>query len=103
MNSMNNHTELAAAVRRYKDTQVVPEIGQLIDCNMAYIRQDEAQPGRASTAMTKIRFIAGEWKQVPQNQAGMYVFFNNEPEVMHSQFRVTSVIPSRAGCYADLI
>ena len=82
-----------------------PCIGMEIDCDIALIRQDETANGVSTTPMTKIRFDfeAVEWKQVRPGEAGMYVFFTNEPEVIHKSFRITSVIPSQTGCYAELL
>lgn len=82
-----------------------PVVGQEIECDVAMIRQDDTASGSATTPMTKIRFDSktGKWIQVGPQEAGMYVFFTNEPEVLHKSFRVTSIIPSRTGCYAELL
>lgn len=82
-----------------------PHIGQEIQCDISMIRQDDTAEGKATTPMTKIRVDpkTGQWKQVPPSYAGMYVFFTNEPEVIHTAFRITSIIPSRTGCYAELL
>lgn len=83
----------------------IPYIGMEIACDISLIRQDETANGVATTPMTKVRFDfeTHEWKQVRPSEAGMYVFFTNEPEVIHKSFRITSIIPSRTGCYAELL
>lgn len=82
-----------------------PFVGQEIECDVSLIRQDNTENGVATTPMTKIRFDTEvmQWKQVRPTEAGMYVFFNNEPTVLHKSFRITSIIPSQTGCYADLL
>lgn len=82
-----------------------PYLGQEIDCDISWIRQDETADGVATTPMTKIRFDpeTAKWKQVRPSEAGMYVFFINEPEVIHKSFLIKSIIPSHTGCYAELL
>lgn len=81
-----------------------PDIGTVIACDLALIRQDDTQEGTSTTPMTKIRMDeSGNWSQVSPREAGLYVFFLTEPDVLHTKFEVVSVIPSNTGCYAKLL
>jgi len=99
-----NPRVLTSHVKKFRKNRAsIPNVGDLIECDVALIRQDEPTEGRASTPMGKIRYIDGCWQQVRPNEAGMYVFFNQEPTVLHTHFKITCIIPSKVGCYADLL
>lgn len=100
---MNPMQEQLQAFKRQVSSY--PYVGQEIDCDISMIRQDETANGVSTTPMTKIRFDpdAAAWKQVRPSEAGMFVFFENEPEVIYKSFRITRLIPSRTGCYAELL
>lgn len=81
-----------------------PAVGTIIACDLSFIRQDDTQEGTSTTPMTKIRLSHdGTWQQVRPQEAGLYVFFITEPDVLHTKFEIVSVIPSNTGCYAKLL
>lgn len=94
---------LAASRQLAATSPAVPNVAQSISVDLSLIVQEE-ENGVLKTPMTKIRFFPdGGWKQVPRTEAGMFVFFNNEPKPHHKYFVITSIIPSKTACYADLM
>lgn len=83
-----------------KHTHAVPKVGDIFKLEANLVTQEEG-----ATPMAKIRYSAQDrsWAMVNKVHAGMYVFFNSDPQAHHTQFRVTSIIPSGTGCYADPI
>ncbi len=104
----NNYTSLTGHKRKPKPPhgpQMVPKIDQRLVISTIMIFQDEAEEGKLCTPMSKIRWFPeqNEWRQVGRHEAGMFVFFNNEPQPTHTACIVRSIIPSRTACYADLV
>ena len=82
---------------------VVPTIGTEVSFDPRLVTQEEYPDGSIGTPCSKVRFIDGTWKQLSKNNAGMFVFFQNDPQASHTAFIIRSIIPSRTACYADLI
>lgn len=104
-----NYTELTAhklplpsekVKRRRGDAAAasVPDLNLVISIEYAKILQVGNK-----TPVTKIRFIDGKWQQIDIDEAGMRVFFTNKPELHHERCIITQIIPSRSGCYAELM
>jgi hypothetical protein len=91
----------APAVVVEKGNPVLPKVGQRIDIDIAIVGA-----GTGTTPITKIRFAETlqRWVQVPKDEAGMLVFFNNTPDPkIHSALVIKSIIPTGTACYADLV
>ncbi len=84
-----------------KSTPVVPKVGDVFKLEINLVTKEDED----ATPMAKIRFFEQErtWTMVNKTTAGMYVFFNSEPTAEHKHFRITSIIPSGTGCYAEPI
>lgn len=84
---------------------IIPEIGQRVAFDSSLVSQDE-EPGtqKLGTPMSKVRYFptSKAWKQVGRHEAGMFVFFINEPEPHHTAFVIQSIIPTQTACYAKL-
>lgn len=96
----------AREMTNFKYSSRMPHIGQRLKLNLLYVRQDEPdENNNRSTPMTKIRYdpLENQWTQVPSVQAGMYVFFDQDIPDEATQFEITSIIPSRTGCYAKAL
>ncbi len=89
-------------VKRYYPN--VPMVGQRIEIDLTRIRQD-SDGEKLGTPMTKIQYSAKDqtWRQAGRKEAGMYVFFQNDPEYNHTACIIRRVIPQGTACYADLV
>ena len=83
--------------------RTVPTVGTQIACNILRVVHEENDAGVMKTPVTKIRHYEDVWQQVGLHEAGMLVFFVNEPDPTHIAFEVVSIIPSKTACYAKLI
>lgn len=93
-------------MRRKIRLPTVPRIGQQIMFNSELVAQDiNPTTQKLGTPMSKIRYFAdaGEWRQVGRHEAGMLVFFQNEPTAEHKAFVIRSIIPTQTAAYADLV
>lgn len=84
-------------------TQMVPQVGQVIDIEFLGIAFDSQPDGTPKTPMAKIRYDAKarKWTQVSVGEAGLLVFYNTDPTDRHTKARVVSIIPNGRAVYVE--